>query len=75
MTSSAPAPPADIATIQRPIVGYVGGLHQWVDQQLVADAAIADQFAIDADRALVEAVASGLVDIVVSAHTPAPPGF
>ncbi|HWI20774.1 MAG TPA: ElyC/SanA/YdcF family protein [Vicinamibacterales bacterium] len=32
-------PPADIATRKRPIVGYVGGLHQWVDQELVADLA------------------------------------
>ena len=29
-------PPADIAALPRPIVGYVGGLHQWVDQELVA---------------------------------------
>jgi uncharacterized SAM-binding protein YcdF (DUF218 family)/glycosyltransferase involved in cell wall biosynthesis len=27
--------PADIAAIRRPIVGYVGGLHQWVDQDLL----------------------------------------
>ena len=26
------ARPSDIAALQRPIVGYVGGLHQWVDQ-------------------------------------------
>lgn len=31
--------PADIAALRRPIVGYVGGLHQWVDQTLVADVA------------------------------------
>jgi uncharacterized SAM-binding protein YcdF (DUF218 family)/glycosyltransferase involved in cell wall biosynthesis len=30
-----PAPP-DIATLPRPIAGYVGGLHQWVDQELLA---------------------------------------
>jgi uncharacterized SAM-binding protein YcdF (DUF218 family)/glycosyltransferase involved in cell wall biosynthesis len=30
------APPSDIATRKRPVVGYVGGLHQWVDQELVA---------------------------------------
>jgi uncharacterized SAM-binding protein YcdF (DUF218 family)/glycosyltransferase involved in cell wall biosynthesis len=30
------APPADLAALPRPIVGYVGGLHQWIDQQLVA---------------------------------------
>lgn len=34
-------PPADIATQKRPVVGYVGGLHQWVDQDLVA--AVADR--------------------------------
>ena len=28
--------PGDIASLPRPIVGYVGGLHQWVDQDLVA---------------------------------------
>ena len=32
-------PPADIAALKRPIVGYVGGLHQWVDQDLVVDVA------------------------------------
>jgi uncharacterized SAM-binding protein YcdF (DUF218 family)/glycosyltransferase involved in cell wall biosynthesis len=31
--------PADIAALKRPIVGYVGGLHQWIDQDLVADTA------------------------------------
>jgi uncharacterized SAM-binding protein YcdF (DUF218 family)/glycosyltransferase involved in cell wall biosynthesis len=31
----APAP-ADIAELRRPIAGYVGGLHQWVDQELLA---------------------------------------
>jgi len=30
-------PPADMAALKRPIVGYVGGLHQWVDQDLVVD--------------------------------------
>ena len=30
------AAPADLAALPRPIVGYVGGLHQWVDQDLVA---------------------------------------
>jgi uncharacterized SAM-binding protein YcdF (DUF218 family)/glycosyltransferase involved in cell wall biosynthesis len=30
------APPADIAHIPRPIAGYVGGLHQWVDQGLLS---------------------------------------
>ena len=33
------AVPADLAALPRPIVGYVGGLHRWVDQQLVADTA------------------------------------
>ena len=28
--------PADIASLPRPIAGYVGGLHQWVDQELLA---------------------------------------
>ena len=28
--------PADLARLGRPIVGYVGGLHQWVDQELIA---------------------------------------
>lgn len=31
--------PDDIAALPRPIAGYVGGLHQWVDQQLIVDAA------------------------------------
>jgi len=33
------APPPDVAGLKRPIVGYVGGVHQWVDQRLVADVA------------------------------------
>ncbi len=32
----ASAPPEDVARLKRPVVGYVGGLHQWVDQDLVA---------------------------------------
>jgi len=28
--------PDDIKNLKRPIVGYMGGLHQWVDQDLVA---------------------------------------
>jgi uncharacterized SAM-binding protein YcdF (DUF218 family)/glycosyltransferase involved in cell wall biosynthesis len=32
----AAAPPADVAQLRRPVAGYVGGLHQWVDQDLVA---------------------------------------
>ncbi len=31
--------PADMAALARPIVGYVGGLHQWIDQDLVAETA------------------------------------
>jgi uncharacterized SAM-binding protein YcdF (DUF218 family)/glycosyltransferase involved in cell wall biosynthesis len=32
----AAAPPDDVARLRRPVAGYVGGLHQWVDQDLVA---------------------------------------
>jgi len=28
--------PDDLASLPRPIVGYVGGVHQWVDQELLA---------------------------------------
>jgi uncharacterized SAM-binding protein YcdF (DUF218 family)/glycosyltransferase involved in cell wall biosynthesis len=28
--------PADLQAMPRPIVGYVGGLHQWIDQPLIA---------------------------------------
>src|SRR5204863_2894944 len=31
--------PAEMTGLARPIVGYVGGLHQWIDQDLVAAAA------------------------------------
>ncbi len=31
--------PADIASLRRPIAGYVGGMHQWIDQDLAADVA------------------------------------
>jgi uncharacterized SAM-binding protein YcdF (DUF218 family)/glycosyltransferase involved in cell wall biosynthesis len=31
--------PADLRSLPRPIIGYVGGLHQWLDQDLVAAAA------------------------------------
>ena len=31
----APAPP-DLQALARPVVGYLGGLHQWVDQELIA---------------------------------------
>ena len=33
--TAADPPPADIATLPRPIAGYVGGLHQWLDQGLL----------------------------------------
>jgi uncharacterized SAM-binding protein YcdF (DUF218 family)/glycosyltransferase involved in cell wall biosynthesis len=33
------AVPGDLAALKRPVVGYVGGLHQWVDQELVAGVA------------------------------------
>jgi len=33
------AVPADLAALKRPIAGYVGGLHQWVDQELLASVA------------------------------------
>jgi uncharacterized SAM-binding protein YcdF (DUF218 family)/glycosyltransferase involved in cell wall biosynthesis len=36
----AAAPPADVAQLRRPVAGYVGGLHQWVDQDLVAAVAV-----------------------------------
>ena len=29
-------PPADLAALKRPVAGYVGGLHQWLDQELLA---------------------------------------
>jgi uncharacterized SAM-binding protein YcdF (DUF218 family)/glycosyltransferase involved in cell wall biosynthesis len=29
-------PPDDLRPLARPVIGYVGGLHQWVDQGLVA---------------------------------------
>jgi uncharacterized SAM-binding protein YcdF (DUF218 family) len=32
-------PPPDITPLKRPVVGYVGGLHQWVDQTLLASVA------------------------------------
>ena len=33
------AAPADLAALPRPVIGYVGGLHQWVDQDLIAETA------------------------------------
>lgn len=34
------AEPADIAAIPKPRFGYVGGLHRWVDQELLREAAL-----------------------------------
>ncbi len=31
--------PADIAALPRPVVGYLGGIHQWIDQSLLAQTA------------------------------------
>lgn len=31
--------PADLAALPRPIAGYVGGLHQWIDQDLLVETA------------------------------------
>jgi uncharacterized SAM-binding protein YcdF (DUF218 family)/glycosyltransferase involved in cell wall biosynthesis len=31
--------PADLTHVKRPIAGYVGGMHQWVDQDLIVDVA------------------------------------
>lgn len=33
--ASVDPPPGDVAAVPRPVVGYVGGLHQWVDQDLL----------------------------------------
>jgi len=32
-------PPADLGALARPVVGYLGGLHQWVDQELIVGVA------------------------------------
>jgi uncharacterized SAM-binding protein YcdF (DUF218 family)/glycosyltransferase involved in cell wall biosynthesis len=32
-------PPPDLQALARPVVGYLGGLHQWVDQDLIAGVA------------------------------------
>lgn len=37
--SGPPQVPADLAALPRPIVGYVGGIHQWVDVALLNDLA------------------------------------
>ena len=31
--------PADLSALQRPVVGYLGGLYQWVDQELIVGVA------------------------------------
>ena len=31
--------PEDLAALKRPVVGYVGGMHQWIDQDLIVDVA------------------------------------
>ena len=33
------AAPDDVARLPRPVIGYVGGIHQWVDQDLIATVA------------------------------------
>jgi uncharacterized SAM-binding protein YcdF (DUF218 family)/glycosyltransferase involved in cell wall biosynthesis len=33
------AAPSDVAGLPRPVVGYVGGIHQWVDQALLVETA------------------------------------
>jgi uncharacterized SAM-binding protein YcdF (DUF218 family)/glycosyltransferase involved in cell wall biosynthesis len=38
-TAVGAAAPDDVKGLARPIVGYVGGLHQWVDQDLIASVA------------------------------------
>jgi len=37
-TSTDPAPD-DLRALPRPVIGYLGGLHQWVDQELMASVA------------------------------------
>jgi glycosyltransferase involved in cell wall biosynthesis len=36
---SADQTPSDLAALKRPVVGYVGGIHQWMDLELLAAAA------------------------------------
>lgn len=31
--------PAELKSLRRPVVGYIGGVHQWVDQELLAQTA------------------------------------
>jgi uncharacterized SAM-binding protein YcdF (DUF218 family) len=37
--ASAASLPDDLAALPRPVAGYVGGLHQWLDQDLLAEVA------------------------------------
>lgn len=37
--ASAAKPPSDIEALSRPIVGFVGGIHRWIDFSLLADVA------------------------------------
>lgn len=32
-------PPVELRSVKRPIIGYVGGIHQWLDQELLCRAA------------------------------------
>jgi glycosyltransferase involved in cell wall biosynthesis len=34
--NAASEPPPDLKPLRKPVIGYVGGLHQWVDQPLLA---------------------------------------
>jgi uncharacterized SAM-binding protein YcdF (DUF218 family)/glycosyltransferase involved in cell wall biosynthesis len=36
---AAPSPPDDLRDLPRPLIGYVGGIHQWLDQALLAETA------------------------------------
>ena len=38
--SQADQVPADLAALKRPVVGYIGGVHRWIDFQLLAAAAL-----------------------------------
>ncbi len=31
--------PAELRSLRRPVIGYIGGIHQWVDQDLLAETA------------------------------------
>lgn len=37
--ASAAPPPADLTALPKPIIGYVGGVHKWIDFPLLADVA------------------------------------